>query len=130
MPLENVWIKTARPSVIAGEGTWTADIELPAQLVFASTSMQSYNFTIWTSEGVSPSGTQGFGAWSGVKSYKAGGTQHHVGQGQLGGVVPAVIAHDVDSVTFLWGIGAQPLEGGVANTSTADFTFQISGWGE
>ncbi len=64
------------------------------------------------------------------ESYGAGGTQHNVGQGHLGGTVPAIIAHGVDSVTFLWGIAAQPLEGGVANTSNADFTFQISGWGE
>jgi hypothetical protein len=128
MPVDNIWWWPVRWEAINGTITSSMDVMIPAQTVYGFAAMQSFNFTIWATD-PSPSGAQGFGAWSGISSYTKNGVPNNVGQGQLGGIVPGIFDDDVDSITFAWGAGAQQLETGDGNTCNADFTFQIFGWG-
>jgi hypothetical protein len=129
MPIQNFYAAPAWPAVVGGQQSWSYDIEMPPSTVLASTSLQTFTFSIWTSEGTSPSGAQGFGVWSGISSYTRKGVPNAVGFGQPYGVVPFIYAQDVETVTFRYGVAAQDLQGGVVNQARAYMTLQVWIWG-
>jgi len=73
-------------------------------------------------------GTAGGEAFGGVYDYWTGPQQalveHNVGAGQRNGVVPGIFDNDVWRVGFTWGLSAP-----AGTYTSADFTFQIFGWG-
>jgi hypothetical protein len=118
MPIQSVWFTYERPWGYGGFiGTWSDDVDISPSTVYAFTAVQA--FLDFDSDNY---------VFSGIASYrtrdpKSGKhTTHDVGKNQTNGEVPAIYDDNVDSVTFLWGLGAD-------GTFTADVSFQIFMWG-
>jgi hypothetical protein len=123
VPVQNIWWWAVRPFVENETQTWSMDITntiVPAQTVYAFVAMQCLEYS-----------GDGGAAFGGISAYTTSGTAHEVGANQRNGVMPAIFDNSVDSVTFAWGLSAPPLEdvSNVNNTVSADFSFQIFGWG-
>ena len=92
------------------------------QTVYAFAAMQNFG------HGGAPFVTAGGEAFGGVSFYWTGSQQvpvpHNVGAGQRNGVVPGVFDNDVWRVEFTWRLSAP-----AGTYTSADFTFQIFGWG-
>jgi hypothetical protein len=123
MPVQNIWWWFARPWVSGETQTWSMDVMIPPQTVYAFAAMQYFDHG---AGGFMPA-TEG-AAFGGISFYWTGSQEapvpHNVGAGQRNGVLPGIFDENVWRVEFTWGLSALGI-----NSTSADFTFQIFGWG-
>ena len=119
MAVQSIWWWPVRPWSGSGGGqqSWSMDVSIPAETVYAFAAMQNFSFA---TEGYPGN----FSAFGGVASYTKSGVPQPVGNDQRNGVLPGIFDSEVDTVTFSWGVLA-----GEDRETGADFTFQIFGFG-